>query len=273
MRRHRVRLVAGLVVVALGIGASTALAGIEDDDPDTSTQSASSSDDGSSSRSTGSSAGEPATTVTVRPVAADDAFAVVAERLTAAGTFRFQGEARATDVSAARPMMWLAVEATVRGEVDLAAGRVHEVAEADGGRVSETIVDGTAVWGRRADDTPTAAGLPYGLVPELSRPGDGPAVRGFAQLPGWLAAATGGVEIEPAPEGRRFQATVPAAVFGPVERGRPAEDIVVVVTVDDDVTPRRVELATASSDHLRVVLDLTAHGAPVVIVPPAAPTD
>ena len=46
-----------------------------------------------------------------------------------------------------------------------------------------------------------------------------------------------------------------------------------MLTVDDDVTPRRVELTTASTDHLRVVLDLTAHGAPVVIVPPAAPTD
>jgi hypothetical protein len=60
-------------------------------------------------------------------------------------------------------------------------------------------------------------------------------------------------------------------VVGEVERGIDAEDLLAVVVLDDDGTPVRVELTTATSDRLHMVLELTAVGEPVTITPPAPP--
>jgi len=64
---------------------------------------------------------------------------------------------------------------------------------------------------------------------------------------------------------------VPSDVVGEVERGIEAEDVLAVVTVDDDGAPVRVELTSASSDRLRLVLELTGIGEPVAITPPPTP--
>ena len=262
LRRHRVRLLAGLIVVGLGIGASAALAGVGGDEP------------ASAPATTSPEPTEPppATTTTTRPAfGADEAFAAAAERLSTGGTFRYEGSARATDVSFVRPMMWLAVQSSVTGEVELATGRRHEVAVAAGGRASETIAEGTTVWGRRADQAAALGDVPFALVPELSDT-ELLAGRGLVMLPTWLAAATAPVELEPSADGLpQYQATVPADVVGEVERGIEAEDLLAVVVLDDDGTPVRVELTSATSDRLHLVLDLTGVGEPVTITPPAAP--
>ncbi len=261
LRRHRVRLLAGLIVVGLGIGASAALAGVGGDEP------------ASAPATTSPEPTEPppATTTTTRPaLGADEAFAVAAERLSTGGTFRYEGSARSTDVSFVRPMMWLAVQSSVTGEVELATGRLHEVAVAAGGRASETIAEGTTVWGRRADQAAALGDAPFALVPELSD-NELLAGRGLVMLPTWLAAVTAPVELEPSADGLpQYQATVPADVVGEVERGIEAEDLLAVVVLDDG-TPVRVELTSATSDRLHLVLDLTGVGEPVTITPPAAP--
>jgi hypothetical protein len=214
----------------------------------------------------------PATTTTTRPaLTADEAFATAAERLSRGGTFRYEGSARATDVSDVRPMMWLSVESLVTGEVELATGRLHEVAVGVGGRASETVTEGTVVWGRRAPEAESLGDVPFALVPELSDP-DRPTGRGLVMLPTWLAAATAPIELEPSAGGLpRYQATVPADVVGEVERGIEAEDLLAVVVLDEDGTPVRVELTTETSDRLHLVLELTGVGAPVTITPPAPP--
>jgi len=262
LRRHRVRLLAGLVFVGLGVGASVGLAGVGGDEP---------------ASAPGTTAPEPtepptATTTTTRPaLTADEAFATAAERLSRGGTFRYEGSARATDVSDVRPMMWLSVESLITGEVELATGRLHEVAVGVGGRASETVTEGTVVWGRRAPEAESLGDVPFALVPELSDP-DRLTGRGLVMLPTWLAAATAPVELEPSAGGLpRYQATVPADVVGEVERGIDAEDLLAVVVLDEDGTPVRVELTTETSDRLHLVLELTGVGAPVTITPPAPP--
>jgi hypothetical protein len=262
LRRNRVRLLAGLVVVGLGIGASAGLARVGGDEP---------------ASAPGITAPEPTepppvTTTTTRPaLAADEAFATAAERLSRGGTFRYEGTARATDVSFVRPMMWLSVESSVTGEVELATGRLHEVAVGAGGRASETVTEGTWVWGRRAPEAASLGDVPFALVPEVSDP-DRLIGRGLVMLPTWLAAAIQPVELEPSAAGHpQYQATVPADVVGEVERGIDAEDLLAVVVLDDDGTPVRVELTTATSDRLHMVLELTAVGEPVTITPPAPP--
>jgi hypothetical protein len=262
LRRHRVRLLAGLIVVGLGIGASAGLAGVGGDEP------------ASAPATTAPEPTEPppATTTTTRPaLEVDEAFATAAERLSGGGTFRYEGSARATDVSFVRPMMWLSVQSTVTGEVELATGRLHEVAIGAGGRVSETITEGTVVWGRRAPLAASLAEVPFALVPELSEP-DRITGLGLVMLPTWLAAATDPVELEPSESGLpQYQATVPAEVVGEVERGIEPEDLLAVVALDDDGTPVRVELTTTTSDRLHLVLTLTGVGEPVTITPPVAP--
>ena len=268
VRRHRVRLVAGLAVVGLGVGASAVLAGVGGEDEPRSGDAITAPAPTDASDATE----PPATTSTTRPrVTADAAFDLAAERLSTAGTFSYRGSARATDVSLVRPMMWLAVQSSVTGEVELASGRLHEVAVGADGRGSETVTQGTVVWGRRASRAASLDAEPYALVPELSDP-DRPGGRGLVMLPTWLAAATETVEVDTTPgEPTQYQATVPADVVGEVERGIEAEDLVALLTVDGDGTPVRIELTTAASDRLHLVLELTGIGEPVAIAPPAPP--
>ncbi|HKY68434.1 MAG TPA: hypothetical protein VJM49_18765, partial [Acidimicrobiales bacterium] len=259
VRRHRARLVAGVVVVLLGIGVGAALAGGSDEDdtaaPETTTTT------------------EQVTTATTSPpLSAATVFARAADELVDAGSFTYSGTVSATDISHVRPMLWLGVESTVNGEVSLGLGQVHELAVTDGERASETITAGPAVWGRRTSELATLGEAVYEPVPELSEAEGTPTVRGAALLPTWLAATTAPSDLGRDPAGRRtFVGTVPAATLGPVERGADAADGQLTLSVGPDGTPAHIELVTLSGPSFRLTIDLTNLGRTVVIQPPAPP--
>jgi hypothetical protein len=260
--RRRSGVVVGSIValvIVLGAGAVLA-AGAGDDDPRKADQVA--SDDA------GEAATTQTTTTTIRPVTAPEAFGLAARRLTGAGTFSYSGTVSATDVSQARPMLWLAVESTVQGQVATATARVHEVAVAADGQTVETVTDGPRVWGRRAAAVDVLPEEPYEAIPGLSQ--GAPPAKGLAQLPAWLRAATGATDAGVDDLGRRtFQATIPADVLGVIERDRSPVDAAVVLSVDEAGDPARVVLTSAADGPaFHLAIDLTGLGAPVVIEPP-----
>ena len=261
LRRHRVRLVAGVVVVGIGIGASAALAGVGTADGDRPPAAPTTT--------------ERATTTTTRPrVSAATVFADAADRLVRAGSFTYAGAVSATDVSHVRPMLWLGVESTVTGEVSLDLGRVHEVAVGTDERASETITAGPAVWGRRTSGVESLPDADYQAVPELSEPDDSPPARGAALLPAWLAAATDATALGRDPAGRsQFAARLPASALGPVERGARSVDGLLTLVVDDDGIPVRIELVTIDQPRFRLAIDITAVGGSVAIEPPGPGPD
>ena len=169
-------------------------------------------------------------------------------------------------------MMWLAVQSSVTGEVELASGRLHEVAVGADGRGSETVTQGTVVWGRRASRAASLDAEPYALVPELSDP-DRPGGRGLVMLPTWLAAATEAVEVDTTPgEPTQYQATVPADVVGEVERGiEPPRTSWRCSPSTATARPFAIELDDRGQRPPALVLELTAIGEPVAIAPPAPP--
>jgi len=213
----------------------------------------------------------PTTTTTTMPASPQDAFAGAASRLEAAGTFAYRGSVSASDVSAVRPSLWLAVDLTVAGEASLAGGLVHEVAVADNGRATETVVVGTDVWGRSARTRDALAEAGYEGIPELSKPE--PATKGAAGLAAWLAAVEEPQAAGVDPQGRRqYRGTLPAAALGPTERGRRAVDAEVVLTLDRTGQPAHVDITTVpGGPPLHLAFDLTALGAPVTIEPPTQP--
>jgi hypothetical protein len=257
-RRVALALVGAAVVAAVGVGMVLASGG--DDGPSTATASES---PGTSARR------EPSTTATTRPPTPRQAFALAASRLDDAGSFTYRGTASATDVSVVRPMLWLAVDSTVEGEVSLAGGRLHEVAVATGGRAVETVVDGATVWGRSADRRDRLDDRGYQRVPSLSD-AEAPA-KGAALLPAWLAAATDHADAGRDELGRRrVAATVPADVFGVIEQDTDPVAATLVVTVDAVGAPVRVEITSApGTPRLALAYDLAGLGAPVAITPPA----
>ena len=258
-RRRHVRLMGAMAVVALGVGAGAALAGGEADDTPA-----------PPSRSTPSS--EQDTTTTLRPISATTAFTGAADSLVGAGSFTYSGTVSATDISHARPMLWLGVESTVTGEVSLDLGRVHEQAVSGDERVSETITSGPAVWGRQASDVADLATAGYEAVPELSTAEATPPLRGAALLPQWLGAAVSPSDLGTDLQGRRtFAAVLPAAALGPVERGTEPVDGRLTLTVDPDGSPVRVEVVTVSGPAFRLAIDITTVGNPVDIQLPGAP--
>jgi hypothetical protein len=213
----------------------------------------------------------PTTTTTTMPASPEDAFAGAASRLEAAGTFAYRGTVSASDVSAVRPSLWLAVDVTVEGEASLAGGLVHEVAVAGNGRATETVVVGVDVWGRSARTRAALADAGYEGIPELSRPE--PATKGAAGLAGWLAAVE-----EPQPAGvdaqgrRQYRGRLPAAALGPTERERRAVDAEVVLILDRAGRPAHVDITTVpGGPPLHLAFDLTDLGAPVAIEPPEPP--
>jgi hypothetical protein len=210
----------------------------------------------------------PATTTTTVPASPEDAFAGAASRLEAAGTFAYRGTVTASDVSAVRPSLWLAVDVTVDGEASLAGGLVHEVAVAGNGRATETVVVGADVWGRTARTRDTLAEAGYEGIPELSRPE--PATKGAAGLAAWLAAVDEPQAAGLDAQGRRqYRGTLPAAVLGPTERGRRAVDAEVVLVLDRAGRPAHVDITTVpGGPPLHLALDLSDLGAPVAIEPP-----
>jgi hypothetical protein len=265
--RRPVALVVGVVVLVLAIGIGVVVANGGGGDRADQTDTA--AGEGTDAGVTASTSATPATTVPA-PVTAAEAFPTAAERLTDAGSFSYAGTVSATDVSHVRPMLWLSVEATVEGQVALGAGRLREVAVTSDGRAAETVTDGPRVLGRRADARDELAALPFELVPALSE-GEPSAARGAALLPTWLASAVGPTDAAPDETGRRrFTATIPAAVLGPIEREREPVDAVVVLTLDASGAPARVEITSPpAGPPLHLVFDLSALGAAVDIQPPA----
>lgn len=213
---------------------------------------------------------ETTTITTTPPLTAATAFTRAADHLGQAGTFRYTGAVSASDVSHARPMLWLAVDSTVRGEVALGpTAGVHEVATAGDGSVSESVTDGPAVWSRRADTAEALPELTFAPVPELSEPEGTPPARGVALLPRWLRSATNAAESAPAPGGRRtFTATLPAAALGPVERGAQAVDARLRLVVAPDGTPVHVDVETVAGPRFHLAVDLVDLGAPVTVDAP-----
>ena len=115
----------------------------------------------------------------------EGAFAEAVSRLEAAGTFAYQGTVSASDVGAVRPSLWLAVDITVEGEVALAGGLVHEVAVAEGGQATETVVAGADVFGRSARSRDSLVDESYEGSPSCR--GRSRKRRGAAGLARWLA--------------------------------------------------------------------------------------
>ena len=263
---RRTGLAAAIAAVALLLGGGAIVAGTGGDGA---------GDDRTATASTG---GTVATTVTtLPPVTADNAFAAAAERITTAGSFSYSGTVSATDVSSVRPMFWLAVSSTVEGQVATASHRLHEVAVTSGGAAAETVAVGESVWGRRGPSVEALAELPFEPIPGLSgpRPGAGdpalvPPARGAALLPAWLAAATEPTDVGPDEHGRRrFQATIPAAALGEIERQQPAVDATVVLTLDPTGVPVRVEVTSSpSGPAMHLAYDIAGLGQPVTIEPP-----
>ena len=212
------------------------------------------------------------TTTTTAPVTAADAFAVASQRLTEAGSFTYTGSANATDVSIARPMLWLAVATTVEGEVVTSTGRLHEVSVAADGSATETVAAASEVWGRRASSVELLDDVPLEGLPGLS--GSAPAGRGAALLPSWLAGAVGPTDLGLDDEGRRtFQATIPAATMGVVERDVEPVDAMVTLALDDEGQPVRVEIVSSpDGPPFHLVFELDGLGDPIVIETPAEAT-
>lgn len=216
---------------------------------------------------------ERSTTTTTAPATAADAFTRASQRLTEAGSFTYTGTANATDVSVARPMLWLAVATTVEGEVDTSTGRLREVSVADDGSATETVAAASEVWGRRATSVDDLGDMPIESLPGLS--GSEPAGRGAALLPWWLAAAVAPSDLGLDDQGRRtFQATIPAATLGVIERDTEPVDATVTLTLDADGDPARVEIVSSpDGPRFHLVFEIGGVGAPVVIETPADTVD
>ncbi len=266
-RRHRsLRPIVG-IVVALGLllGAGAVVAGSAGDDRPATDESATRTDD------TGPDTSPSTTATTVPPVTAADAFGAAGRRLADAGSFSYSGSVSATDVSNVRPMLWLAVESTIEGQVSTATGRLHEIATASDGSSAETVTDGQSVWGRRAPVVDDLVDEPYESIPALSTAEGSPAARGAALLPTWLASAVDPSQAPADAQGRRtFQATIPADVFGEIEREREPVGATVVLTVNHGGDPVRIEITSAPEGPLlHLILELTAVGGDVAIDVPA----
>jgi hypothetical protein len=252
-------LVAAAVVGVLGVGAMlVADAGSQGTDAAT----------GTTVPSRASTSEVVTTTTTVVVASPAEAFAGAAGRLEAAGTFAYEGTVSASDVSAVRPSLWLAVDITVEGEASLADGRVHEVAVAENGRATETVVAGVDVFGRSARTRESLVDESYEGIPELSRAE--PTTKGASGLAQWLAGVAEPTAAGVDGQGRRvYRGIIPAAVLGPTERGRRAVDAEVLLTLDRAGDPVHVDITTVPGGApLHLAFELSELGAPVVIEPP-----
>lgn len=244
-----------LAVLAVGLIVALGVAGQSEDQPEAAV--ASSDDDNDEDESP-----DQPTTTAVGDLTADQAFTQASQRLQAAGSFAYTGTSEATDVSPVRPGLWLGVQLTTFGEVDLQAGRLHEIGLAADGSASETVTDGVTVWGRLASDTEGLAEQPYQTVGELG--GEPPRSMGAALLSFWLDAAVDRQAIGP-----DFRAVIPAEAFGVIEDGRPAVAAEILLTLDPNGDPVHVEVTTApAGPPLRLVLDLVRIGEPLAIALP-----
>lgn len=252
--------IVGLVAVLVVLGG-----GSGDDDPQA-------TGDGTQSQDDASTTEQPATT-TVAQLTVDEAFTQATERLEDAGSFTYSGTTLASDVNPIRPGLWLAVELTIVGEIDLTSSSVHEVGTVPSGKATETVTDGMIVWGRLGDSVDDLTEESYLTVGE---PVVEPPIRlGVGLLPDWFDA---GIEREELPDdgsGRRtFRATIPAEVLGEVEDGRDLVPAELLVTLDQAGDPVHVEVTAApEGPTLRLVLDIADLGDPVTFDFPATEDD
>jgi hypothetical protein len=216
---------------------------------------------------TTASTASTATTAPVPPTP-EEAFARASSSLTDAGSFAYSGTVRVLDLTAVRPSLWLGSQVTVTGEVDLRAGRLHEVAVTPGGEATETVIDGATVWGRRADSAEGLADASYQEVSELSH--DEPVPQGAQLLPAWLTLAAGPVPSPPEQaQGRPMYAgTLTAATLGDTSGVSP--DSIITVLLDDDGAPVHVDVvAVPDGNRLRLAYDITGIGTVSGIASPA----
>lgn len=250
-------LVAGAAAAALAVVAGVGVAA-QGDDTDTAAGS-----------TTTASTPTTATTAPV-PLTPQEAFAQASTSLTDAGSFAYSGTVRVLDLTAVRPSLWMGTEATVTGEVDLRAGRLHEVAVTPGGEATETVIDGATVWGRRADSAEELPEATYQEVSELSH--DEPVAQGAQLLPAWLSLAAGPVPspLEQAQGQPMFAGTLTAATLGDPSGVSP--DSIITVTLDDDGAPVHVDVvAVPDGNRLRLAYDITGIGTVAGIASPADP--
>ena len=216
---------------------------------------------------TSASTASTATTAPAPPTP-EEAFARAGSSLTDAGSFAYSGTVRVLDLTAVRPSLWLGSQVTVIGEVDLRAGRLHEVAVTPDGEATETVIDGATVWGRRADSAEGLADASYQEVTELSH--DEPVAQGAQLLPAWLTLAAGPVPSPPEQaQGRpMFAGTLTAATLGDTSGVSP--DSIITVLLDDDGAPVHVDVvAVPDGNRLRLAYDITGIGTVSGIASPA----
>jgi hypothetical protein len=253
--RNRSRLVAaGLgIVVAVTAGLGLFSAGRDDDPPDADVETSI------------TTTVESTTTTVVGDLSPQDAYAQAAGRLLSGGSFGYVGTTSAIDVSHVRPGLWLAVDLAVEGEVVTSAASTHEIALDDRGRATETVSEGSVVWGRLATSREALPEAPY--LPITDETGAQTAGKGVALLPAWLEATVDRQDAGTDERGNRvLRATLPASVLGEIVDGRPAADASVVLTLDATGDPVRVEVTSVpTGPPLRLALDLVRIGEPVTI--------
>jgi hypothetical protein len=186
---------------------------------------------------------------------------------------------------------------TVAGEVDLQNSGWHETGVADSGQAVETVSDGLTVWGRTASRAPSLASVSYQTIAELGDASEddesattsttsrsstsGPSTitivpptlvsTGPSLIPVWLSTAVDATDAGPDEQGQRIlNGTVPAAVMGEIVDGRPPVDATILLTMDAEGIPVRVEITTVpEGPRLHLVFDLSALGDPQTITIPS----
>lgn len=194
------------------------------------------------------------------------AFARAALLLDEAGSFTYRGTVQAAGPGVVRPGPWLSTDVTVEGEVSL-PDRTHEVAVDGAGRAAETVTGGTTVWARRADDRAGLAARPYEVVAEFDSAG-ARIESGVARAGIWLSLTTDRRDGGTDSAGRRtLRAAVPAAAVA-ADGTRAPGRAEVVLTIDEQGAPVRIEVTSAEGAAFRLALDLANLGEPVAIPSP-----
>jgi len=171
------------------------------------------------------------------------AFAEASRSLEIGGTYGYHGTVHAPAAGDARPAHAPAPDVTVDGEV-LWPLRTHDIAVDAAGRAAETITVGPTVWQRRAasrESLPTETYEFVGDVPSWNS-AVVPFGAGAARLPGWLTATTDRVLRSDMSGRRTFVARLPAGRLGDTGSGDLSVDGEVVLTVDADGDPLRIEV-------------------------------
>jgi hypothetical protein len=252
------------VVVAIGVWAVVGRGGGGGGDPDADDEAASEVRERTDEERAADAAADD------RQDDARRAFAQASRRLELGGSYSYHGTVHAPAASDARPAHGPASDVTVDGEVQWPL-RTHDVAVDASGRAVETITVGPSIWQRAAPSEDRLTTTPYAFVGDVATWNSAvvPFGAGAARLPGWLTATTDRARRSTADGRRTFVATLPAGRLGDVGAGEPRTDAEVVLTVDAEGDPLRIEVAlpgeAATGSAWRVSLDISAIGDPVAI--------